>query len=683
MTSAARRRVAELRDEINQHDYRYYVLDDPAVPDAEYDRLMRELRALESAHPELLRPDSPTQRVSGQVAAGFAEVRHGVPMLSLDNAFSDADIEAFDKRVRARLGRETDPLEYCAEPKLDGLAVSLTYRQGSLLLAATRGDGTAGEDITANVRTIRAVPLKLRGRAPDLIEVRGEVFMPLAGFARMNSAAAAAGEKVFANPRNAAAGSLRQLDARVTARRPLDVFFYAVGEWQGGPAQPDSQIALIRQLEAWGLRTCPEIRPVRGVEGCLEYYRSIGARRPKLAYQIDGVVYKVNARSEQERLGFVSRAPRWAIAHKFPADEAMTVVRAIEFQVGRTGVLTPVARLQPVAVAGVMVSNATLHNMDEVERKDVRRGDSVIVRRAGDVIPEIVRVLEERRPKGARRPQLPEHCPVCGSQVIRVEGEAAARCTGGFTCAAQRQESLRHFASRRALDIEGLGDKLIQQMVDQNLLHGPSDIYALTASTLIELERMGEKSAANLIAAIDRSRKTSLPRLLNGLGIPGVGESTAKALAEHFGALRPLQAASQQQILEVPDIGPVIAASVQSFLADPRHAREIARLRDLGLTWPEAAPASERRPASAPLSGVTVVLTGSLTGMTREEASERLAALGAKVSGSVSKQTRYLIAGSDAGSKLTRAQALGIEVLDESGLAQLLRGERPRAQPSP
>jgi len=683
VTSAAHRRIAALRGEISQHDYRYYVLDDPAVPDAEYDRLMRELRELEGAHPQLVTADSPTQRVSGQVAAGFAEVRHGVPMLSLDNAFSDADIEAFDKRLRTRLAGDSGPLEYCAEPKLDGLAVSLTYARGVLALAATRGDGTTGEDITANVRTIRAVPLSLRGAAPGLIEVRGEVFMPLAGFKRMNDAAAAAGEKVFANPRNGAAGSLRQLDPAVTAKRPLDVFFYAAGQWQGSPAQPDSQIGLIRRFAAWGLRTCPEIRLVHGVEGCLDYYRSIGARRAQLAYQIDGVVYKINARSQQQTLGFVSRAPRWAIAHKFPADEAMTVVRAIEFQVGRTGVLTPVARLEPVAVAGVMVSNATLHNMDEVERKDVRRGDTVIVRRAGDVIPEVVRVLEERRPKGARRPQLPEHCPVCGSKVVRVEGEAAARCTGAFTCAAQRKESLRHFASRRALDIEGLGDKLVEQLVDQNLLHGPSDIYALTAATLTELERMGEKSAANLLAAIDRSRKTSLPRLLNGLGIPGVGESTAKGLAEHFGALSALQAASLQQILEVPDIGPVIAANVQGFFSDPRHVREIVRLRELGLSWPEGPPARGHKPASAPLTGVTVVLTGSLAGMTREEASERLAALGAKVSGSVSKKTSYLIAGSEAGSKLTRAQALGVAVLDEAGLTRLLRGERPGAQQPP
>jgi DNA ligase (NAD+) len=675
VTSAAHRRIAELRNQINQHDYRYYVLDDPAVTDAEYDRLMLELRALEEAHPERITPDSPTQRVSGQVAAGFEEVRHGAPMLSLDNAFSDADIEAFDKRVRTRLGGDTGPLDYCAEPKLDGLAVSLTYRRGALALAATRGDGATGEDITANVRTIRSVPLSLRGPAPELIEVRGEVFMPLAGFRRMNSAAAAAGEKVFANPRNAAAGSLRQLDPNVTAKRPLEVFFYASGDWRGEPAQPATQMALIAQLQSWGLRTCPEIRLVHGVEGCLGYYRSLGARRAKLSFQIDGVVYKVNSRHEQERLGFVSRAPRWAIAHKFPADEATTVVREIEFQVGRTGVLTPVARLEPVAVAGVIVSNATLHNIDEVERKDVRRGDTVIVRRAGDVIPEVVRVLEEKRPKGARRPQLPTHCPVCGSKVVRVEGEAAARCTGAFTCAAQRKEALRHFASRRALDIEGLGDKLIEQLVDQELLHGPSDIYALTAAALSGLERMGEKSAANLMAAIDRSRHTTLPRLLNGLGIPGVGESTAKALADHFGALGRLEVASEEQILEVPDIGPVIAADVRAFFSDPRHVREIARLRERGLTWQEGPPAGERRAAVAPLAGVTVVLTGTLSGMTREEASERLAALGAKVSGSVSRKTRYVVVGSEAGSKLTRAQQLGVKVLDESGLGQLLRGE--------
>jgi len=682
MTAAPRRRVAELRDQIARHDYRYYVLDEPSVPDAEYDRLMLELRELERAHPDLITPDSPTQRVSGQPAAGFAEVRHGVAMLSLDNAFTDEDIRNFDRRVRTRLGIDTEELEYEAEPKLDGLAVSLTYRRGELALAATRGDGATGEDITANIRTIKAIPLRLRTAAPELLEARGEVYMPLDGFRRMNAAAAASGEKVFANPRNAAAGSLRQLDARITAKRPLAAFFYAVGQWQGG-APPTSQSALIAQLGAWGLRTCPQIELVRGVEGCLAYYRSIGARRAELPYQIDGVVYKVNSRHEQETLGFVSRAPRWAIAHKFPADEALTIVRDIEFQVGRTGVLTPVARLDPVTVAGVVVSNATLHNMDEVERKDVRRGDTVVVRRAGDVIPEVVRVMLERRPTGKHAPEpvrLPERCPVCSSPVLRTPGEAAARCTGGFICPAQRKESLRHFASRRALDIEGLGDKLIEQMVDQDLLHGPSDIFALDAATLTGLERMGEKSAANLLAAIDHSRKTTLPRLLNALGIPGVGESTARSLADHFGSLSELQAASPGQILEVPDVGPVIAQSVHEFLADRRHARELQLLRQRGLKWEEGPSASARAPVGGsrmPLTGLTVVLTGTLSGLTREEAAERLVALGAKVSGSVSKKTSYVIAGSDAGSKLTRAQALGVTVLDEAGLAQLLARQAP------
>jgi DNA ligase (NAD+) len=667
-----RRRVAELRELIEQYDYRYYVLDDPSVPDAEYDRLMQELRDIEAQRPELVTADSPTQRVSGQIAAGFAEVRHGVPMLSLDNAFSEDDIVAFDRRVRERLGRADQQIQYCAEPKLDGLAVSLTYRAGRFIVAATRGDGSSGEDITANIRTLRAVPLLLRGPAPDEVEVRGEVFMPLAGFTRMNAAALAAGDKVFANPRNAAAGSLRQLDARVTATRPLQVFFYAVGQWQGSMPQPPGQIELLQQLAHWGLRTNPEVRPVVGAAGCLDYFHALGARRATLPYQIDGVVYKVNARADQQALGFVARAPRWAIAHKFPADEALTVVRAIEFQVGRTGVLTPVARLEPVQLAGVTVSNATLHNMDEVERKDVRVGDTVVVRRAGDVIPEIVRVLPERRPKGARRPKLPDKCPICHSLVVRVEGEAAARCSGGFTCPAQRKEALRHFASRRALDIEGLGDKLIDQLVEQELLHSPSDIFALDAAKLAELERMGEKSAANLVAAIERSKDTTLPRLLHGLGIAGVGESTAKSLADHFGSLDALAQASVEQILEVPDVGPVIAASVQGFFADARHRAELTRLRSFGLHWPEGPPAARQNKQALPLSGVTVVLTGTLPGLSRDEAAERLQALGAKVSSSVSKKTNYVIAGAEPGSKLKRAEQLGIEVLDERGLAQLL-----------
>ncbi|MFI4869664.1 MAG: NAD-dependent DNA ligase LigA [Steroidobacterales bacterium] len=672
MKDATRRRIAELRELIEQYDYRYYVLDDPTVPDSEYDRLMGELRGLEAQHPELVTADSPTQRVSGQVAAGFAEVRHSVPMLSLDNAFSDDDIVAFDRRVRERLGRPDTAIEYCAEPKLDGLAVSLTYRAGRLAVGATRGDGSSGEDITANLRTIRAVPLALRGAAPQVVEVRGEVFMPVAGFERMNAAAAKAGEKVFANPRNAAAGSLRQLDPKVTAARPLDVFFYGVGLWQGSAAAPPSQMRLLRQLKEWGLRVNPEIRAVAGAAGCLEYFQALRKRRAALPYQIDGVVYKVNACADQQALGHVSRAPRWAIAHKFPADEALTVLRDIEFQVGRTGVLTPVARLEPVQLAGVTVSNATLHNMDEVERKDVHLGDTVVVRRAGDVIPEIVRVLPERRPRGARRPKLPDKCPICHSKVVRVEGEAAARCSGAFTCPAQRKEALRHFASRRALDIEGLGDKLIDQLVELDLLRNPSDIFTLETERLAELERMGEKSAANLVAAIGRSKSTTLPRLLHGLGIAGVGESTAKALADHFGSLAALQNASMEQILEVSDIGPVIAASVQSFFNDSRHRSELKRLQALGVHWPEGPPAAAAQQAALPLSGLSVVLTGTLAGLSRDQAAERLTALGARVSSSVSKKTSYVIAGAEPGSKLKRAEQLGIEVLDERGLERLL-----------
>ena len=672
MNDAARRRLAGLRELIQQHDFRYYVLDDPSVPDAEYDRLMLQLRELEAQYPELVTSDSPTQRVSGQVAAGFAEVRHSVPMLSLDNAFSDADIVAFDRRVRERLKRDDQPIEYCAEPKLDGLAVSLTYRAGRLAVAATRGDGSSGEDITANVRTIRTVPLTLRGAAPEEIEVRGEVFMPLAGFERMNAAAAQAGEKVFANPRNAAAGSLRQLDARVSAARPLEAFFYAVGRWLGPPAVPDTQTGLLLQLADWGLRTNPEVHAVSAAAGCIDYFHAIAVRRALLPYQIDGVVYKVNARADQEALGYVARAPRWAIAHKFPADEAVTTLRQIEFQVGRTGVLTPVARLTPVQLAGVTVSNATLHNMDEVERKDVHLGDTVVVRRAGDVIPEIVRVLPERRPPGAERPRLPATCPICHSEVVRVAGEAAARCSGGFSCAAQRKEALRHFASRRALDIEGLGDKLIDQLVDLDMLRTPSDIYTLEAAGLAQLPRMGEKSAAKLAAAIERSKATTLPRLLHGLGISGVGESTAAALARHFGSLAALQGASVQQILEVPDIGPVIAASVHSFLTDERHTSELARLVSRGVHWAEGVSMAAAPNSALPLAGLTIVLTGTLSDLSRDEASARLTALGAKVSGSVSKKTSYLIAGAEPGTKLARAEQLGVEVLDERGLHALL-----------
>jgi DNA ligase (NAD+) len=549
------------------------------------------------------------------------------------------------------------------------LAVTVIYRRGLLAQAATRGDGVTGEDVTANVRTIRAVPQRLRGAPPALIEVRGEIYMPLAGFERMNSQARARGEKVFVNPRNAAAGSLRQLDARITASRPLSAFFYGLGALAGGEL-PARQLELLELLRSLGLPVSPEARLVRGVEGCLDYFRALGARRSSLKYQIDGVVYKLDLRSDQERLGYVSRAPRWAIAHKFPAEEALTVVRDIEFTVGRTGAVTPLARLAPVFVGGVTVSNVTLHNIDEVHRKDVRVGDTVVVRRAGDVIPELVSVVRERRPAATAVVQLPENCPVCGSQVLRTAGEAVARCTGGFSCRAQRQEALRHFASRRALDIEGLGDKLIAQLVERELVRSPADLYALTLTQLAQLEHMGEKSAANVLAAIEKSKSTTLPRLLYGLGIREVGEATALALAQHFGSLERLMSAEQSAVEEVPDVGPIVAAHVAAFFRSADHRSVINSLRDKGVKWPDM----ERRSTGAaqPLAGRTFVITGTLASMSREQAQEALLKRGGRVSGSVSKKTSYVIAGSDAGSKLTKARALGVPVLDEQQLRALL-----------
>ena len=667
MTEEATARAAELRAQIAQHDYRYYVLDDPLIPDAEYDRLMLELRALESAHPELITPDSPTQRVSGTPGGSFGEIVHKVAMLSLDNAFSEEDVQAFDRRVHERLG-VTGDLDYVAEPKLDGLAVTVIYREGLLAQAATRGDGLTGEDVTPNVRTIRAVPQRLRPPAPPLLEARGEIFMPLAGFERMNREARERGEKVFVNPRNAAAGSLRQLDARITASRPLTAFFYGLGALEGA-APPARQSELLEWLRRLGLPTSRDARTVRGVAGCLGYYRELGERRSSLPYQIDGVVYKLDDRADQERLGFVSRAPRWAIAHKFAPDEALTVVRDIEFQVGRTGALTPVARLAPVFVSGVTVSNVTLHNIDEVHRKDVRVGDTVVVRRAGDVIPEVVSVVPDRRREDARPVQLPERCPVCGSRVLRVEGEAVARCTGGFTCSAQRQEALRHFASRRALDIEGLGERMIEQLVERDQVKSPADLYALTLPQLAQLERMGEKSAANLLAAIEKSKQTTLPRLLYGLGIRDVGEATALALARHFGSLERLMSADERTIQQVPDVGPVVAAHIAAFFASEEHLRVIKALRDKGVTWPDLEPAPR---STGSLTGRTFVITGTLSSMTREQAQEALTARGAKVTASVSKKTSYIVAGGEAGSKLARAEELGVPVLNEQQFLELL-----------
>ncbi|KAA6184662.1 NAD-dependent DNA ligase LigA [Thiohalocapsa marina] len=678
----ASRRAEALRRELTHHNYRYYVLDDPEIPDAEYDRLFRELQALEQAHPELRTPDSPTQRVGAEPLSAFAEVAHRRPMLSLANALNEDEMRDFDRRVRESLGLEQ--VVYSAEPKLDGLAISMVYEQGVLVQAATRGDGHRGEDVTAQVRTIRCVPLRLRtadGEAPpELLDVRGEAFLSHASFEAVNAEARRSDGKVFANPRNAAAGSLRQLDPKVTASRRLSLFCYGIGLVDAALAETDafaSHTDSLRRLAAWGLPVSPEQRRLVGVEACIAYHRDMGRRRDGLDYDIDGVVLKVDGRQQQERLGFVSRAPRWAIAYKFPAQEELTRVQAVEFQVGRTGAVTPVARLEPVSVGGVTVSNATLHNMDEVARKDVRVGDTVFVRRAGDVIPEVVRVLPERRPPGAAPVQLPRQCPVCGSDVVRAEGEAVARCSGGLVCAAQRREAIKHFASRRAMDIEGLGDKLVEQLVERDLVHDPSDLYRLDLNTLADLERMGRKSAQNLLDALQRSRHTTLARFIHALGIREVGETTAAALASHFGDLSPLLSASEAELVEagVPGIGPIVAAHLASFFAQPHNRAVIERLLDPdlgGIHWDSPAPSASADTEARPLAGQTVVITGTLS-RPRDQVKAQLQALGAKVTGSVSSKTDFVVAGSDAGSKLDKAQALGVRILDEDGLEQLLR----------
>jgi DNA ligase (NAD+) len=664
----AAKRVAELKETLERYNYRYHALDDPEVPDAEYDRLMLELRALETQHPGLLTPDSPTQRVGAAPVAAFGAVKHRLPMLSLDNAFSEDDVRDFDRRIRERLDRE-GPIRYAAEPKLDGLAVSARYENGVFVQGATRGDGETGEDITVNLRTIKALPMKVRAdRPPRVLEVRGEVFMPLAGFERFNREAIARGEKSFVNPRNAAAGSLRQLDPRLTAARPLDLFIYALGIVEGGEL-PAHHSAILQALRHWGFKICPQSRVVEGADGCLDYYREMGTLRSKLPYQIDGVVYKVDDLDLQRQLGFISRAPRWAIAHKFPAEEALTTVRGIEFQVGRTGALTPVARLEPVFVGGVTVSNATLHNMDELTRKDVRVGDTVIVRRAGDVIPEVVKVLLERRVADARLVTLPTHCPVCGSPVVREADQAVARCTGRLICPAQRKEEIKHFASRRALDIQGLGDKLMEQLVDGDWVRTPADLFELKTEQLATLERMGEKSAQKLQAAILASKHTTLPRFLYALGMRDVGEATALALAQHFGEISALRQASEDEIQRVPDVGPVVAKNVAAYFRDPGNAAVVDRLIANGITWPAPAPVS----SDARLGGKTFVLTGTLQALTREAAEEAIVQLGGKVSGSVSKKTHYVVVGADAGSKLKKAEQLGIAVLDEAAFLKLLK----------
>lgn len=656
-----------LCEQLTEYGYQYYVLDTPTVPDAEYDRLMRELLELEAAHPELRTPASPSQRVGGAALTAFAEVSHEIPMLSLDNVFSDDELLAFDQRMQDRLKRP-QTFTFCCEPKLDGLAVSLLYEAGVLVRAATRGDGSTGEEITENVRTIQVIPLRLKGDGwPARLEVRGEVFMPKAGFDALNERARASGDKVFANPRNAAAGSLRQLDSRITATRPLA--FYAYGVGIGGDELGDSHHGRLSRLGQWGLPICPEVKLAQGAAGCQAFHDDILSRRDALPYEIDGVVYKVDDIALQQELGFVARAPRWATAHKFPAQEEMTELENVEFQVGRTGAITPVAKLKPVFVGGVTVSNATLHNADEIERLGVMVGDTVIVRRAGDVIPQIVSVVEARRPADARAILFPDACPVCGSAVERIEGEAVARCSGGLFCGAQRAAALKHFAARRAMDIEGLGDKIIDQLVEKELVATPADLFRLDVKMLAGLERMGPKSAQNLVEAIDKARSTTLPRFLFALGIREVGEATALNLANHFLTLDALRAASVEQLLEVADVGDVVAKHAWFFLRQAHNIEVLEALLAAGIHWP----AIEKKEATEqPLAGKTFVLTGTLTVLSRNDAKAALQALGAKVAGSVSAKTDVLVAGEAAGSKLAKAQELGITIWSESELQAAL-----------
>ncbi|NIG14364.1 DNA ligase (NAD(+)) LigA [Pantoea sp. VS1] len=670
MTSV-QEQITALRTTLRHHEYLYHVMDTPEIPDAEYDRLMRELRELESAHPDLITPDSPTQRVGAAPLATFEQVRHEVPMLSLDNTFDEAGFLAFNKRVQDRL-KSTDDLTYCCELKLDGLAVSLLYENGLLVRAATRGDGTTGENITANVRTIHAIPLRLHGdNIPARVEVRGEVFMTESGFEKLNEEARRTGGKVFANPRNAAAGSLRQLDPRITAKRPLTFFCYGFGLLEGGE-MPASHWQRLQQFKAWGLPVSDRIRLVHTADEVLAFYRQVEQDRPSLGFDIDGVVIKVDSQALQEQLGFVARAPRWAVAFKFPAQEQMTIVRDVEFQVGRTGAITPVARLEPVQVAGVIVSNATLHNADEIARLGLRIGDKVVIRRAGDVIPQVVNVVESERPADAREIVFPSHCPVCGSDVERVEGEAVTRCTGGLICGAQRKEALKHFVSRRAMDVDGMGDKIIDQLVEKEYVKTPADLFRLTAGKLTGLDRMGPKSAQNVVDALEKAKFTTLPRFLYALGIREVGEATAANLANHFGELEKVMNADLDALIAVQDVGKVVAAHVRNFMEEESNREVIRQLtEEVGVHWP-AVVVIKAEEIDSPFAGKTVVLTGSLSQMNRDDAKARLTALGAKVSGSVSKKTDLLIAGEAAGSKLAKAQELGIAVIDEAEMIRLL-----------
>lgn len=663
--------LAALREQITEHNYRYHVLDDPTISDAEFDRLFNRLKALETAHPEAITDDSPTQKMHGGVASGFKTVEHTVPMLSLDNVFDEAGLADFYRRVQQRLKTEDD-IVFVGEPKLDGLAVSIYYEKGQFTRAATRGDGSTGEDITHTVRTIRSVPLRLRGQSedwPDLLEVRGEVFIGRAAFERMNAQAAAKDEKIFANPRNAAAGSLRQLDANVTAQRPLEIYFYNIAQiseaWD-----IESHMAALEHLKQWGLRVNPQVQLLTGLAELVAYHSTLAAMRADLPYEIDGIVFKVNNRQQQLDLGFVARAPRWAIAHKFPAQEEITTLEAVDFQVGRTGVITPVARLKPVNVGGVVVSNATLHNQDEIARLDLRIGDRVVIYRAGDVIPKVVKVITEDRPKGARKIKFPTTCPACGSPVERAAEQAAVRCSGGLVCSAQVRQAIKHFASRRAMDIDGLGDKLIDQLVDAGEVAHIADLFRLSVSRVSALPRMGKKSAENLMAAIEKSKETTFGRFLFALGMREVGEATANTLASHFREIEALMGATEEALQAVPDVGPVVAAHIVAFFENPHNLDVVKDLLALGVHWPT--PKAKKAESSHPLSGKTLVLTGTLSVLTRQEAKARLEALGAKVSGSVSAKTDIVFAGDKAGSKRAKAEALGVRVEDETALLEYL-----------
>lgn len=677
ITAEETKRIEELRDQLNTYSHQYYVLDSPTVPDAEYDRLFRELQSLESEYPETITTDSPTQKVGAPALTSFTQVTHERPMLSLDNAMNERELIDFERKVKDRLKGQlnhTEPFEFACEPKLDGLAVSILYENGQLVQAATRGDGTTGENITLNVRTIKNVPLSLRGHNyPQRLEVRGEIYIPKAGFEKLNQDARENDGKVFANPRNAAAGSLRQLDSRITAKRPLEFCAYSIGVVSDEYTLPNTHSAILNNIKRWGLKINSDMAVVKGIQACVEYFAEMGQKRDRLDYDIDGIVFKINDLSIQEKLGFVARAPRWAIAAKFPAQEEITTLVGVDFQVGRTGALTPVARLKPVHVAGVMVSNATLHNMDEIARLGVKIGDSVVIRRAGDVIPQVVSVVLERRPDDAADIVMPTRCPVCNSHVERIANEAVARCTGGLYCGAQRKEAIKHFASRKALDIDGLGDKLVEQLVDAGLINSFDDLFHLNFEDVAALERMGEKSARNLLSSLEKSKNTTLGRFLYALGIREVGVTTAQNLADYFGFLERIEQADEATLLAVPDVGEIVAKHILAFFGEDHNKVIIEQLKKVGLNWPESEPVSSKETAELPLSGKVFVITGTLSEMGREDAKHYLQALGGKVTGSVSAKTDCLVAGEKAGSKLTKAENLGINILDEAGFIDLLR----------